>query len=213
MLGSGEFQSERNDAAAGGAQALFKQRMAASVEAQKIGRDGRSHAIVIAGKTGAGLQAVNQRQHARAFAQAVSIAADLAGERDKDAVNLSLLFFDEPHQLVVLLDGLKRFDVDGLAGRTGAVHHAADAPLQLRADGNHKAIAADGDEVFLRRAVGGKLAQGGAKAFFDEALLALLLAANAAQFGRSIVGQRAVGLDGALNRFCQWAQAAAGERN
>jgi hypothetical protein len=40
-----------------------------------------------------------------------------------------------------------------------------------------------------------------AQALFDEALLALLLAADAVQFGRGVVGQRAVGLDGALDGF------------
>ena len=79
------------------------------------------------------------------------------------------------------------------------MNHAGDAALELRADGNDEAVAADGDEVFLGCAFLGELAEGGAEAFFDDALLALLLAADAAQFGRSVVGQRAVGLDGALD--------------
>ena len=90
----GEFESERDDLAAGCAEALFEQRMAGGFEAQKIGRDGWSHAVVIAGKAGAGLQAIDQRQNARAFDQSLSIAAHLAGERHEDAVNLGLLFFD-----------------------------------------------------------------------------------------------------------------------
>ena len=55
------------------------------------------------------------------------------------------------------------------------------------------------DQVFLRGAVSRELAEGGAQAFFDDALLALLFAANAVQLGRCVVGQRAVGLNFALD--------------
>ena len=86
--------------------------------------------------------------------------------------------------------------------------HAGDASLQLAADGNHKAVATDGDEVFLGSALAGEFAQRGAQAFFDNAPLALLFAADAAQLGRGIVGQGAVGLNGALDGLSQRAQTA-----
>ena len=89
--------------------------MAGGVEAQQIGRDGRGHAIVVAGKAGAGLEAVDQGQDARAFNEAEGVAAYLASERDKDAMNFGLLFFNEADQFVVLLDGFEWLDVDGLA--------------------------------------------------------------------------------------------------
>ena len=44
--------------------------MAGGVEAQQIGRDGGGHAVVVAGKAGAGLEAVDQGEHARAFNEA-----------------------------------------------------------------------------------------------------------------------------------------------
>ncbi len=128
-------------------------------------------------------------------------------------MNLGLLFFDEADEFVVLLDGFERLDVDGLAGGTGAVDDAGDAALELAADGDDEAVAADGDEVFLGGAVAGKLAQCGAKGFFDDALLALLLAADAAEFGRGIVGQRAVGLNRALDGFGERLERRAGERD
>ena len=53
-------------------------------------------------------------------------------------------------EFVVLLDGFKRLDIDGLPRGAGAVNHAGDAPLELGANGNHEAVAANGDEVFLR---------------------------------------------------------------
>ena len=116
-------------------------------------------------------------------------------------MDLGLLFFEEADELVVLLDGFEGLDVDGLAGGAGAVDDAGDAALELAADGDDEAVAADGDEVFLRGAFAGELAQGGAEGFFDGALLALLLAADAAEFGRGVVGEGAVGLDFALDGF------------
>ena len=127
----------------------FKQRMAGCVESQQIGRNGRGHAVVIVGKASAGLEAIDQRQHARALPQAMGIAAHLASESDKDAMDLGLLFLDEADQFVVLFDGLERLDVNRLPRGAGAVDHAADAPLELAADGNDEAVAADGDKVFL----------------------------------------------------------------
>ena len=79
-------------------------------------------------------------------------------------MNLGLLFFDQADQFVVLLDGFERLDVNRLARGAGAVNHAGDAALQLGADGNDEAVAADGDEVFLRCAFRAELAQGGAQA-------------------------------------------------
>ncbi len=168
---------------AGGAEVLFEQRMAGGFEMQPIRRDGWRDAIVVAGEAGAGQQAVDESEDAGAFDESSGIAADLAGERDEDAVDLGLLFFEQADQLVVLLDGFERLDVDGLAGGAGAVDDAGDAALELAADGNDEAIAANGDEVFLRGAFDGELAQGGAQGFFDGALLALLLAADAVELG------------------------------
>ena len=92
------------------------------------------------------------------------------------------------------------------------MNYAADAPLQLRADGDHEAVAAYGDEIFLCGAFRCELAQGGAQGFFNLFFLALLLTADASQFGRGIVGQRTVGLDGAFDRLGQRAQAAGKRR-
>ena len=118
-----------------------------------------------------------------------------------------MLFFDEADELVVLLDGFEWLHVDGLAGGACAVDDSGDAALEFRADGDDEAVASDGDEVFLGCAVGGELAQGGTEGFFNLALLALLVAADAVKFGRRVVGEGAVGLDGALDGFSQWTEA------
>ena len=150
-----------------------------------IGCNGGRYAVVVASKTGAGLQAIDEREDPRAFNESGGVAADLAGERNKDAMNLSLLFFDQAHQLVVLLDGFERLDVDRLSRGADAMDDAGDAALQLGANGNHEALAANGDQVFLRRAFWRACAvrSGG---FFDQTLLALLLAANSRSSGEAL---------------------------
>ena len=79
--------------------------------------------------------------------------------------------------------------------------HAGDAALELGADGDDEAVAADGDDVVLRCAIGGKFAERGAEGLLDLALLALLIAANAAEFGGGVVGEGAVGLDCSFDGF------------
>ncbi len=172
----GEFQSKRDDTATGGAKTFFKQRMAGGLKVEAAGRDGGGYTLVVAGKAGAGLQGIYQGEYARAFHKGFGITADHVSEGDEDAVDFSLFLFEKADELVVLLDGFEGLDVDGLAGGTGAVDDAGDAALELGANGNDEAVAADGDEVVLGGAVAGELAEGGAEALFDEALLALLLA-------------------------------------
>ena len=75
-----------------------------------------------------------------------------------------MLFFEEADEFVVLLDGFEWLDVDGLAGGAGSVDDAGDAAFLFGFDGDDEAVAADGDEVVLRLAVGGEAAQGGAEA-------------------------------------------------
>ena len=132
-----------------GSEALFEQWVAGGFEIEPIGGDGGGDAVEVAGETGAGLQAVDQGEDAGAFDKAYGVSADLARESDEDAMDFGLLFLDEADQLVVLLDGFEGFDVHCLAGGAGAVDYAADAALELAADGDDEAVAADGDEVFL----------------------------------------------------------------
>ena len=122
-------------------------------------------------------------------------------------MDFGLFFFQEPDEFIVLLDGFEGLDIDRLTGGTGAVDDAGDAALELAAHRDDEAVAADGDEVFLRGAFAGELAERGAEGIFDDALLAFLLAADAAEFGRGVVGKGAVGEDLALDVFRERAQA------
>src|SRR6185312_8953258 len=135
----------------------------------------RRNAVVGSRKASAGQQTVNQRKHASPGDEALRVRPHLAREGDEDAMDFRLFLFDEAHQLVVLLDGFKRLDVNRLSRRTGAVNHAGDAALELAAHRNDEALAADGDQFVLRGSFAGELAQSGAQALLDDPLLAFLL--------------------------------------
>ena len=155
------------------------------------------NAIVGARESCTRLQTVNQREHARTVDKAVRIARYLPGERNENAVNLLLLFFDEANKFIVLLDSFKRLNIDGLARGACAMNYARDAPLQLAAHGNDESLAANRDQVFLRGAFTGEFAQRCTQALFNQFLLTFLFAANAIEFRRCAVGERS-GAAGAL---------------
>jgi len=185
--------------AAGCAQVLFEQRMARGFETKQIGRNRGGDAVEAAGKAGAGQEAIDLGENASALDQRMRVAGDLAREGDEDAMDLGLFLFEKADELVVLLDGFERLDVNGQARGAGAVNDARDAALEFGADGDNEPLAADGDQLVLRGAFAGEFAQGGTEALFNEALLALLVVADAPQLRRGVVGDGAVGLDGALD--------------
>src|SRR5207302_5028603 len=110
-----------------------------------------------------------------------------AGHEDENAMNLGLLFIEEPNQLVVLLDGLKRFNKYGLSRRRRTVNDAGDSSFELGFDRNNKSFAADGDEIILGAAAFAQAAQGFPQALFDRMMLAFDRSADAAEFGRGFI--------------------------
>ena len=110
-------------------------------------------------------------------------------------MDLGLFFIEQAHQFVVLLDGFERLDEDGLTAGTGAVHYALHPALLLDFDGDHKTLAADGDQFVLHGAAFGEFPQVAAQRFLDLTLLLLDLTPNAAQFGRSAIVERPVRQD------------------
>src|SRR5580658_8970606 len=110
-------------------------------------------------------------------------------------MDFGLFFVEQTDEFVVLLDGLHRLDEDGLAGGGRAVDDAGNPAFELGFDRDDKALAADGNDVFLGRAVLAKRANGSAQAGFDGAMLGFHGAADAVEFGAGVVGQAAVGFD------------------
>ncbi len=112
---AGQFQNQGDDRTSGSAQAFFEKRVATTFNLQQLLSKTRRNAIEGVGEASARQQAVDKSEYACAFDKARRIATHLPREGNKDAVNLRLLVFKQPHQLVVLLDGFERLDVDRLA--------------------------------------------------------------------------------------------------
>ena len=119
----------------------------------------------------------------------------MARHFQQDAVNLRHFFVEQPHQFVVLVDGLQGLDKDGLPAGTGSVNHALHTALLLDLDRNHEALAADRDQLILHRAAFGQSAQIASERLLDRPLLPFDLAPDSRQFRRSAVFERAVRLD------------------
>ena len=84
------------------------------------------------------------------------------------------------------------------------MNDAGNLAFELGFDGDDEAVAADGDEIFLRAAAFAQAAQGFAKALFDGAVLAFHGAADAAKLGGGVVVEAAVGLDLAAQQAEEW---------
>ena len=101
----------------------------------------------------------------------------------QNAMNLRLLFLQQPHQLVVLLNSFQRLNKHRLPAGAGAVHHALHAPLLLNFYRNNEALAAYRNQFVLNRSALGQAAQIAAQGFLNRALLFFDFSANSRQFG------------------------------
>ena len=130
-------------------------------------------------------------------------------------MDLGLFFIQQANEFVVLLDGFEGLDKDGLSAGTGAVDDALDAAFLLDFHRDHETLAADGDQFILHGATFGEFAKVAAQRFLDLPFLLLDLAANAAQFGRSAIVERAVGQNLVVERAQEDGEIldAAGERD
>ena len=158
-----EFDGDRHHAQSPGAQGPLQQRMAGAAQYEpRLGalpRESYLGTVVVFGKARFGELQFDFGQHVGCKRDGVGLRGDALGHLQQDAVDFGLLFFQQPHQLVVLLDGLQRLDEYRLAAGADPVHHAVDALLLLDLDGNHEPLAADGDQFVLHRARVGQPAQ------------------------------------------------------
>jgi len=87
------------------------------------------------------------------------VFADETGHLQQDAMNLSLLFLQQSHELVILLNGFQRLDKDGLPARTRAVNYTLHSPLLLDFHRDDEALTPNGDQFLLNRSAFGQSAQ------------------------------------------------------
>src|SRR4029077_7293279 len=110
------------------------------------------YAVVVFGEAGFGELEFQFGQDVGSGQDRVGVLADFARHIEEDAMDLGLFFIEQTDKFVVLLDGFERLEKDRLAARTGAVDDALYAPFLLDFDRDHKALAADGDELVLHGA-------------------------------------------------------------
>ena len=75
------------------------------------------------------------------------------GQLAQDTVTLAQLFFNQPHEFVVELNRLQRFNEDRLPRPARPMHHSLHTTLEVRRHRDHKAVAAHGDVVVLHHTV------------------------------------------------------------
>ena len=113
-------------------------------------------AVVFFGEACLGKLQLQLAEHFDRRENCLRLLADAPRHLEQNAMNLRLLFVEQAHQFVVLLDRLQRLDKNGLAARTGSMHHALHAPFLLNLYGDDKALAADRHQLVLHRAVLGQ---------------------------------------------------------
>jgi hypothetical protein len=110
-------------------------------------------------------------------------------------MNLPLLFVQQTHQFVVLLNRLHRLHKHRLTRRRRPMHHARHLALELRLHRNHKPLAANRNQIVLRTSAIAQSAQRPPQTLFNRTMLPLHRTANPPQLRRSIVIQRTIRLD------------------
>src|SRR6266576_291659 len=70
------------------------------------------------------------------------VFAERTSHRNENSMNLGLLFIEQADELVVLLDGFKRFDEYGLSGRRRTVDDAGHLTFELGFDRADESVAA-----------------------------------------------------------------------
>ncbi len=96
----------------------------------------------------------------------------------QDAMNLGLLFIQQPDELIVLLDSFKRFNKDGLPAGTCAMHDALHPPFLFNLHGDDKALSANCDQFILHSSAFGQAAQVTAERLLNLTTLFFSFAAN-----------------------------------
>src|SRR5271170_1121656 len=121
------------------------------------------------------------RQGLRGSDDLIAMLTQIFRNLGEDPLDFAKFIFSQPHQLVVELDRLQRFDKERAPRSAGAVNYAVNAALLARDDRHHEPVVADGDEVFLDRSVRAMRPQEPLQRLLDGLLLSLHLAANPSQ--------------------------------
>ena len=152
-----------------------------------VGTEGGRDAIPAQADARDGAQAVEFAQQRRVALQRKPVLADHARQDAQQAVDLAHLLGFEGSEVVVDVQGLGRFDVDGLPGGGGVVDEAGQMPFVLGADGEHHASGADGGLVLGEEAVFGGLPRDARERGAEVVAPRQQASADLLQLGRGVV--------------------------
>ncbi len=119
----------------------------------QIGAEAWNHAVEVTGEVGLCEQKFQLAHDVVRICDLVGVFAQPFGELAQNAVDLSPFLFLQPHQFVIQVDGFHRLDKQCMAAGRGRVNHALNAPALSGDDRHHETLVADGDELFLQRAL------------------------------------------------------------
>ena len=139
--------------------------------------------------------ALHLGQHRCSQQDRIRLLADGPRHRHQNPMNLALLFVQQPHQLVVLFDGLQRLNKHRLPRRRRPMNHPRHTLAKLRLHWNHEPLAAHRNQLLLCRSLAGQRAQRLPQALFNRPVLPLHRAPDAPQLVARVVGDRSVRLD------------------
>jgi hypothetical protein len=121
-------------------------------------RESDGNAVVLFREARLGKLQLQFAQHIHCSQDRIRVLPDSLRHLQQNAMNLRLLFLQQSHQLVVLLNSFERLNKHGLPAGTGAVHHALHAALLLNFYRNDEALAAYRNQFVLNRSALGQAA-------------------------------------------------------
>src|SRR6185369_1364161 len=190
------FQCERDHRTAFGAEVSLEQGMASVLKDHNIGsvvlEDFQCGTIVLFCKASLGELQFEFRQNINGLNDHRRTLTEAGCHFREDAVDFCLFFFEQPDEIVILLDSLHRLDENRLPGRTGAVHDPRHSSPLLDLHGNHETLAANCDQLFLNRTAFGEPSQMALQTLLNLALLLFGFTSDASEFWRCAVVQRSI---------------------
>ncbi len=135
---------------------VFQQRMPGLFEnqgARSFGTQARDGAVELDGEFRFGEQQFQTTERRGGGPDLFCVRAEAAGEFTQQAVDLAKFFFFQMNQFIVEVNGFQRLDKHGGSAAAGSVDDAVDLALSSGDNRHNKAIVANGDEIFLQRAV------------------------------------------------------------
>ena len=152
----------------------------------------RDHTIEIARERCLREQQVQLADHLHRPANIGRMRTELIRNLAQDAKDFALLFFAQPHEFVVEIDGIQRLDEQRLTAAACAMDNAVDPPLL---PGNHRddePIVSNRDVLFLQYALVAVRLQESFERLMNRTLLLIDVPAQPVERDARIIGNRPV---------------------